>query len=71
VRSVERLLAPSCPTRADDPDHVVISFRPDDQNQAAPDWTNGNESVFDVRMSFVENFEMIDIRYKKLARLFK
>jgi hypothetical protein len=45
-----------CPTRRDDPKHLLVPLGPNDQHQAAPDRTDGNETIFVIGMGLVEEF---------------
>jgi len=56
----ERLLAPGRPARADDANNIFVTLGPDDENQPAPDGPDRDESVFDFRVRFVEDFETVD-----------
>ena len=59
MRAKERLLSPVRPTGTDDPDFVILPLGPDDEDQAATDWSNGDEAILIQRMGVVEELEMI------------
>jgi hypothetical protein len=63
------LFAPVGPSGADDPDLVILSFGPHDENQAAADWSDGDETLFIQRMGIVEELEMLHAGRKKLTGL--
>lgn len=56
------------PTSADDSDRILIAFSPDDENETGSNWTDGNESVFIVRMGFVEDLKVVATGAKELGR---
>ena len=68
---VKRLFSSRCQSRADDPNRVVLEFRVDDKDQAARDRANHDESIFEIGVVAVENFEEINARLKELPRLFE
>jgi hypothetical protein len=65
VVTVEILLIPRRPARADDTNRIFVAFRPYDKNETARDGPDGNEAVFEIGMSLIEDLEVIDARYKE------
>jgi hypothetical protein len=63
-KSLFRARRPAC---ADDPNDVFITLGPDNEDQAAADWSDGDKAVFDFGVSFVEDFEAVDARREELA----
>lgn len=73
VTRVTEILAEECllgarrPACADDPNDVFVTLGPDDEDEAATDWSDGDEAFFEVGVRFVEYFEAIDPRCEELA----
>lgn len=56
---VAGFLALRCPASADDTAHVIVTLRPDDQNETAGDGPDGKEAILRFGMDLVEDLEVI------------
>lgn len=65
------MLRPRRPSGRDDSHDVLVTFGPNYNNQPALDGTNGDESVFVIRMGVIEKLEEVRAGTKKLAGLIK
>jgi hypothetical protein len=60
VLYIERLLGLARRASTDDPDRVLASFREDDQNKAATNGTDGDETLLQVGVLRVVDLQEVD-----------
>ncbi len=65
---VHVLLGARCPPRADDAHDVLVTFRPDHQDESTPNWADSNEAILSHGMFIIEDLEVINTGREQLAR---
>ena len=65
MRAVQTPLALVGQPGANDSDDVFFSFCVNDDHEPAIDWTDGNEAVFEFRMLWVEDLEIVGARLEE------
>ena len=59
------------PIGGDDSHDVLVTFGPNNENQASLDGTDSDESVFVIRMSVIKKLEIVRAGAKELAGFFE
>ena len=60
VIAVEDLLSIGRPTSTNNTNRTLFTFRPNDQDEPAPNRTDRNESILSDRMFVVKNLQVLD-----------
>jgi hypothetical protein len=48
------------PASADDANRIFVALGPYDKNEATRDRADGNKAIFDIGVSIIEDFEVVD-----------
>jgi hypothetical protein len=71
MSGVQHSLVMRRPSRADDANDLVVTFRPNDHDDSLSDRADRDETILDQRMLAVVNLEIVDARPKELSGFFE